>query len=66
MRKNLLLDVSELKNADGSALEPGNVEGITFGPNFNGKRTLILVADNDFSRSQLTQLSHWSWILNIA
>jgi hypothetical protein len=55
MRKSLLLDVSELKNADGSALEPGNVEGLTFGPNFNGKRTLILVADNNFSGTQLTQ-----------
>jgi hypothetical protein len=55
MRKILLLDLSELKNEDGSALEPGNVEGITFGPNFKGKRTLILVADNNFSRIQLTQ-----------
>jgi hypothetical protein len=55
MRKILLLDLSELKNEDGSALEPGNVEGITFGPNFKGKRTLILVADNNFSRTQLTQ-----------
>ena len=55
MRKILLLDLSDLKNTDGSALEPGNMEGITFGPNFNGKRTLILVADNNFSRSQLTQ-----------
>jgi hypothetical protein len=55
MRKILLLDLSELKNDDGSTLVPGNVEGITFGPNFNGKRTLILVADNNFSRTQLTQ-----------
>jgi hypothetical protein len=55
MRKVLLLDLSELKNEDGSTLVPGNVEGITFGPDFNGKRTLILVADNNFSRTQLTQ-----------
>jgi hypothetical protein len=55
MRKILLLDLSELKNEDGSTLVPGNVEGITFGPNFNGKRTLILIADNNFSRTQLTQ-----------
>jgi hypothetical protein len=55
VRKTLLLDLSELKNEDGSALAQGNVEGITLGPMFNGKRTLILVADNNFSRSQLTQ-----------
>lgn len=55
IRKTLLLDLSELKNADGSALAPGNVEGITFGPDFNGKRTLILMADNNFSQTQLTQ-----------
>lgn len=55
VRKTLLLDLSELKNDDGSALAQGNVEGITLGPIFNGKRTVILVADNNFSRSQLTQ-----------
>ncbi|PTR16282.1 hypothetical protein C8R31_102296 [Nitrosospira sp. Nsp2] len=55
VRKTLLLDLSELKNDDGSALAQGNIEGITLGPIFNGKRTVILVADNNFSRSQLTQ-----------
>jgi hypothetical protein len=55
VRKWLLLDVSDLKNADGSALSVGNIEGITFGPDFNGRRTLILVADNNFSTFQLTQ-----------
>ena len=49
---------------DGSALKPGNMEGITFGPNFNGKRTLILVADNNFSRTSVdpihrTGAEHW-------
>ncbi|SCY11473.1 Uncharacterized conserved protein [Nitrosospira sp. Nl5] len=53
--KTLLLDLSELKNTDGSVLAVGNIEGITFGPVFNGKRTLVLVADNNFSRKQLTQ-----------
>jgi hypothetical protein len=55
IRKTLLLDLSELKNDDGSALAQGNIEGITLGPIFNGKRTVILVADNNFSRNQLTQ-----------
>ncbi|HEX8874146.1 MAG TPA: esterase-like activity of phytase family protein [Nitrosospira sp.] len=55
MRKTLLLDLSDLKNSDGSALRAGNIEGITFGPIFRGKRTLILVADNNFSNSQRTQ-----------
>ena len=53
--KVLLLDLSELRNIDGSALAMGNIEGVTLGPFFNGKRTIILVADNNFSRSHLTQ-----------
>jgi hypothetical protein len=53
--KTLLLDLSELKNTDGSPLAAGNIEGITFGPVFNGKRTIILVADNNFTTAQLTQ-----------
>ena len=55
VKKTLLLDLSELKNADGSALAQGNIEGITLGPVFNGRRTVILVADNNFTRGQLTQ-----------
>lgn len=55
LRKVLLLDMSDLKNTDGSALAIGNIEGITFGPEFKGKRTILLVADNNFSRMQFTQ-----------
>jgi hypothetical protein len=55
VRKILLLDLSNLKNTDGSALKVGNIEGITFGPDFHEKRTLILVADNNFSIHQLMQ-----------
>jgi hypothetical protein len=55
VKKTLLLDLSQLKNADGSALAQGNIEGITLGPVFNGRRTVILVADNNFTRTQLTQ-----------
>lgn len=53
--KTLLLDLSTLKNDDGSALALDNIEGLTFGPNIDGKRTLILVSDNNFSGSQFTQ-----------
>lgn len=55
VRKTLLLDLSDLRNMDGSALAIGNIEGITLGPRFNGKRTLVLVADNNFTRNQFTQ-----------
>jgi hypothetical protein len=53
--KTLLLDLSDLKNAEGSPLVPGNIEGLTLGPLFNGKRTIVLVADNNFARNHVTQ-----------
>ena len=55
MRKTLLLDLGTLKNDDGSALLLDNIEGITFGPEVAGRRTLMLVADNNFSGTQFTQ-----------
>jgi len=55
MSKTLLLDLGTLTNADGSALRLDNVEGMTFGPTFDGKPTLILVSDNNFSGTQFTQ-----------
>ena len=53
--KSLLLDLSTLRNDDGSALALDNIEGLTFGPSVNGKRTLILVSDNNFASTQFTQ-----------
>ena len=53
--KALLLDLSTLTHEDGSALALDNIEGITFGPQFNGKDTLVLVSDNNFSGTQFTQ-----------
>ncbi len=53
--KTLLLDLSELKQDDGSILALDNIEGITLGPEFEGKATLILVSDNNFSSRQFTQ-----------
>jgi hypothetical protein len=53
--KTELLNLSTLKNDDGSFLATDNVEGLTFGPDYNGKRSLILVSDNNFSATQFTQ-----------
>ncbi len=53
--KELLLDLSDLRNDDGSALALDNIEGLTLGPVVNGKQTLVLVSDNNFSGTQFTQ-----------
>lgn len=55
VKRRLLLDLSTLTNDDGSVLALDNIEGITFGPMVNGKRTLILVSDNNFNPAQFTQ-----------
>jgi len=56
MAKRLLLDLSELTNADGSPLWLDNIEAVSFGPALsNGNRTLMLVSDNNFRGSQQTQ-----------
>jgi 3-phytase len=49
-RKTLLLDLDRL----GIPLD--NVEGLTFGPRLrHGRRSLVLVSDNNFAASQFTQ-----------
>lgn len=53
--KELLIDLSDLRNDDGSALALDNIEGLTLGPVVNGKQTLVLVSDNNFSGTQFTQ-----------
>jgi hypothetical protein len=55
VKRTMLLDLSSLKNDDGSVLAVDNIEGLTFGPMFEGKRTLILLSDNNFNPSQFTQ-----------
>lgn len=55
VQKTLLLDLSTLRNDDGSALALDNIEGLTLGPLVGGRQTLILVADNNFAASQFTQ-----------
>jgi len=53
--KSLLLDLSDLRNDDNSALALDNIEGITWGPEISGRQTLILVSDNNFGATQFTQ-----------
>lgn len=55
VKRTMLLDLSSLTHDDGSVLAVDNIEGITLGPVFNGKRTLILVSDNNFNAAQFTQ-----------
>lgn len=55
VKRTMLLDLSSLKNDDGSVLALDNIEGITSGPIVDGKRTLILVSDNNFNPAQFTQ-----------
>ncbi|MCR5865423.1 esterase-like activity of phytase family protein [Aquincola sp. J276] len=55
MRKSLLLDLGTLRNDDGSALVLDNIEGITWGADVGGRKTLMLVADNNFSTGEFTQ-----------
>ena len=55
VKRTMLLDLSSIKNDDGSVLALDNIEGISFGPMFEGKRTLILVSDNNFNPAQFTQ-----------
>ena len=55
VKRTMLLDLSSLRNDDGSVLALDNIEGISFGPTIDGKRTLILVSDNNFNPAQFTQ-----------
>jgi hypothetical protein len=53
--KTLLLDLSDLKNDDDTALALDNLEGMTLGPVIDGEQTLVLVSDNNFGSTQFTQ-----------
>ncbi len=46
-----------LLNMDSLGIYIDNIEGVTFGPTLpNGHRTLIFIADNNFDKSEITQL----------
>jgi 3-phytase len=50
VKKQLLLDLDTL------GLPLDNIEGMTFGPDLpDGRRSLILVSDNNFAAAQFTQ-----------
>lgn len=54
--KTLLLDLSQLVNDDATPVVPENLEGISFGPCYRGKPTLLLIADDNFHMLQRTQI----------
>ena len=54
--KTLLLNLSDLRHADGSTLALDNIEGISLGPVLaDGRQSLLLVSDNNFGATQFTQ-----------
>jgi len=56
MRKRLLLDLGTLVNDDGSGVIPDNIEAVSWGPlSAAGRPTLILLSDDNFSATQVTQ-----------
>ncbi|MDP9491552.1 MAG: esterase-like activity of phytase family protein [Actinomycetota bacterium] len=56
LRKDGSTSKSLLLNLDALGLPLDNVEGMAFGPRLRGgKRTLLLVSDNNFAASQFTQ-----------
>lgn len=51
-RKTLLFDFADLP-----VRKPDNIEGVTFGPNFNnGHPAILFISDDNFSKTQETQL----------
>lgn len=58
LKKTLVLDLdqlkSKLKNQGGQNGSLENYEGMTWGPLLDGKKTLILVSDDNFMRKQRT------------
>lgn len=50
VEKELIVDLAEF------GIQPDNVEGMAFGPTLDdGRQTLILVSDNNFNETQITQ-----------
>jgi myo-inositol-hexaphosphate 3-phosphohydrolase len=53
VQKRLLLELDDLKLPTGT----DNIEGITFGPKLaDGRQSIVLVSDNNFSATQFTQI----------
>jgi hypothetical protein len=54
VKKELVLDFETLKEKLGGSIE--NFEGLAFGPEVNKKKTLIVISDNNFKKSERTQI----------
>ncbi len=52
--KKLVLDFETLKEKLGGTIE--NFEGLAFGPEVNKKKTLIVISDDNFKKSERTQV----------
>jgi hypothetical protein len=53
-KKELVLDFDTLKEKLGGSIE--NFEGLAFGPEVNKNKTLIVISDNNFKKSERTQI----------
>ncbi len=60
VQKRLILDLDSLKlpNSDGNhPTGTDNIEGLAFGPKLaDGRQSIVLVSDNNFSATQFTQI----------
>jgi hypothetical protein len=54
LKKVLVLDLEQIKTKLKTPSKIENYEGMTWGPQVDGKRTLILVSDDNFMRNQRT------------
>lgn len=59
LKKSLSLDLATLVNAFSGSKTLDNMEALEFGPEVNGKKTLIILSDDNF---QAVQRSLWLWI----
>lgn len=53
-QKRLILDLEELKEKLGGQIE--NFEGLAFGPEVDKKKTILMVSDDNFKKSERTQV----------
>ena len=60
VQKRLILDLDSLKLPDSDGNHPtgtDNIEGLAFGPKLaDGRQSIVLVSDNNFSATQFTQI----------
>ena len=55
--KRLVLDLSDLRDANGRRIPMANYEGMCFGPDLpTGEKSLVLISDNNFSEREPTRI----------